>query len=758
MSIDMMPGVEQRDTFNGGFNYSIVGGQGNKNNFNIYNHELGAGLLCQHVAANAFFNSQEVSAQPKCHEGTRIAILEDLVSWAGTLPHEYRMKWLHGPAGSGKSTILRTIARMLFEQMLLMAGFFFFRSSAGRNSAEKFIPSIAYQLTLSIPATRPFIIKAIENDPLIFSASLEDQANPRIIIVDGLDECDDYIKQVEILQVLSRALQNPLIPFAILIASRPEPHIRSAFDLGQLNKISTRLSLDSDYQADDDIRKYLEGNFSAIRESYMSKSMSSLPPLWPSDDVINTLVANASGQFVYASTVIKFVSPPRYNPAMRLETLMKRSNMEETKPFEELDLLYAAIFKTVDPKNLHQTLLVLGALLLSPSHVFLRSPDGLEEILELRRGDVRTLFFDLESLLTIISDSEIIHFFHTSLSDYVLDSSRSGAFWIDAASVYTHLAKKCLPQDEQSWSSRTWLRKAWDEDIFFLFSHARPTSDLRETIEKCNFAHNHDTDFVALYRATLLLGIRKSGFPDAEQLYRLKLVQYAKHIEPGLQIYSKDAVARRFLIASMYMSPRSGSGAVRESQLHRTFGLSNSIISADKSSYGFNLTNGCPSSFQVVMKDLFDDPQGNFFIDENQYADTALHFMKAFTPGSQFYFPDHYVPAPMSYNVMAQSYIRQNFDTAFSAIILKSAIRQDLIEYIQEHSLASDTVKGYISRANDMEWSERVLFSLDKAIRNWVKVPADTRRAHGIWTEEDFVTRGANDVAEDDDLSTEEDE
>ncbi|KDR77579.1 hypothetical protein GALMADRAFT_407997 [Galerina marginata CBS 339.88] len=245
------------------------------------------------VAAGALHNSGEVSDQPKCHPGTRIAILEHLKAWATALKYIYPIIWLHGPAGSGKSAILRTIAQFLFEQNLLLASFFFFRSATGRNSSDNFIATIAFQLALSVPPTRPYIEAAIERNGLIFSLSLWDQAQalivspllawcaenptddfrrelPRVIIVDGLDECRNSNKQCEILQVLSRILKSIPIPLAILLASRPEHHIRSEFDLGNLNRASSRLALDDSYKPDADISKYLIDKFTEIERHHQA--------------------------------------------------------------------------------------------------------------------------------------------------------------------------------------------------------------------------------------------------------------------------------------------------------------------------------------------------------------------------------------------------------------------------------------------------------------------------------------------------------
>jgi hypothetical protein len=295
---------------------------------------------------------------------------------------------------------------------------------------------------------------------------------PQIAIIDGLDECHDPEKQCEILDVLSHILQKLPIPFGVVIASRPEHHIRSAFDLGDLNERSSRLSLDDSYNPDADIKKYLADRFSRIREQHPLRAY--LPTPWPKKGVIDKLVAKASGQFIYASTVDKFVSSMRHKPSERLDILLGHLNAGNLKPFEQLDSLYSVIFHAVDPVYRAGTLRVLGAAIVlsvfnDPPH-FLEGNDiiydprpyssrFIERLLGLGTGDVRYLLLDLESLLTIDDDDAKIRFFHASLSDYLFDKSRSGEFWIDAGAVYADLAQQCL-----FWllSEREWSGKYYD--------------------------------------------------------------------------------------------------------------------------------------------------------------------------------------------------------------------------------------------------------------------------------------------------------
>jgi hypothetical protein len=251
---------------------------------------------------------------------------------------------------------------------------------------------------------------------------------------------------------LCRLLQRLPIPFALIIASRPEHHIRGAFDLGDLNKCSSRLSLDDSYYPDSDIKKFFVDKFSDIRKLHPFRAY--LPESWPTQEVIDKLVANASGQFIYASTVDRFIGSIRHNPAERLDVLLGNLDAGRLKPFEQLDSLYSVIFHRIDQADLAGTLHVLGIAMVMSLHDYLYfssyndpvpySPRFLERLLGLRTGGVRHLLFDLESLLTIDDDDKDICFFHASLSDYLFDKSRSEQFWIDSEMIYADVAQQCL--------------------------------------------------------------------------------------------------------------------------------------------------------------------------------------------------------------------------------------------------------------------------------------------------------------------------
>ena len=120
---------------------------------------------------------------------------------------------MYGPAGAGKSAIEQTIAEWCSRMNLLAASFFFARSVNGRNNKTFLITTIVDQLIVSIPEIREHVGIALYNNPSLLTRSLETQMNalvvkpleaaasscgvdfmnsrPKIIVLDGLDECGD---------------------------------------------------------------------------------------------------------------------------------------------------------------------------------------------------------------------------------------------------------------------------------------------------------------------------------------------------------------------------------------------------------------------------------------------------------------------------------------------------------------------------------------------------------------------------------------
>ena len=116
--------------------------------------------------------------------------------------------WLSGMAGTGKSTLARTVARKYYDQNRLGASFFFSRGGGDVSHASKFFTSIAVQLADKSPSLKRYICDAITEHNNIARQALRDQWRQLVLqplskldgnfphsylllVVDALDECGE---------------------------------------------------------------------------------------------------------------------------------------------------------------------------------------------------------------------------------------------------------------------------------------------------------------------------------------------------------------------------------------------------------------------------------------------------------------------------------------------------------------------------------------------------------------------------------------
>ena len=427
-------------------------------------------LLQPHIAPGAFHNSDERYDPPKCHPQTRKAVLKKITDWVKDANKVALFLWLYGPAGAGKSAIAQTIAELLEKAGLLAAAFFFSRNAAGRDKKTPLVATLVYQLVTSIPEIRVHVLEALEENPALFSRSIESQihalivkplnavannealspillSRPRLIILDGLDECRTASAQTQILNALSTAVKHLQIPLYFLIASRPEHDIRQVLnDQNGLGSLSFSIALGDIYERDDDIQIFLQSTFDEIKRQHPSRTY--LPASWPSSEDIRWLVKKSSGQFIFASTVAKYVNSHRHWPPDRLGIIFGQSNPGQETPFAELDSLYHLILSSV--ADVEKVMDILAFLILQPfrSEGWAKAPTICERFLFYRPGEIYTILSDIHSIVFVPAPEhalERLSFFHASLSDFLLDRSRSKDLFLDQGVAYakfTSLAVK----------------------------------------------------------------------------------------------------------------------------------------------------------------------------------------------------------------------------------------------------------------------------------------------------------------------------
>ncbi len=395
----------------------------------------------------------------RCTPGTRVETINTMVSWIAKCNGE--MMWCNGMAGTGKSSLMGTLHDFLTAEMggrSRLAAFVRYDRSM-YTDASRLITSIAYGLGMFDDRIGMAISKVIQTSRTVATMSdlsaqfrlllrntlesvpeLVDEG-PLVIIVDGLDESESDMSNAsnEVLAVLAEGF-GPTLPFMrLIVASRPVHRIATVF--GGRNCIYP-LHLDtSSPHVSRDIRFYLEREFATIRDDAFQEKCKEL-------DAVDELATRASGLFIWAATVAKFVCA--FPAISRLQALLATEIPNDAT--EALTTLYHTALNTLvseipganaDIKKYVRD--VLGAVLVA------KTPPGMTEIildnLVLDEGSPPSslILSMLGSIVSPENEHLPIQLIHKSLDDFLQDQSRSGDDWfVDVTLHHQEIAKQCL--------------------------------------------------------------------------------------------------------------------------------------------------------------------------------------------------------------------------------------------------------------------------------------------------------------------------
>jgi len=257
-------------------------------------------------------------------------------------------------AGTGKSTVSRTVARRWNDEKRLGASFFFSRGQGDLANASKFFATLACQLAHTQPSLATPIREAIRNNPNITKQGLQDQwehlirrplsqikepPSELMLVIDALDECDGERDVSLILHLLSQANSLGTVRLKIFVTSRPETPIQLGFK-ALSNDAHRDFALHAilDAVVDHDISVLLQHEFEAIRNRH------GLPDEWPDASCLRRLVQKAGGLFIFAMTVCRFIGYKFDHPPNRL-TLVLEGDNENGTPMAKLDSMYTTLLR-----------------------------------------------------------------------------------------------------------------------------------------------------------------------------------------------------------------------------------------------------------------------------------------------------------------------------------------------------------------------------------------------------------------------------
>ncbi|KZT68741.1 WD40 repeat-like protein [Daedalea quercina L-15889] len=382
---------------------------------------------------------------PSCLETTRVQLLDDILTWAA--PREGKdappVFFLSGMAGSGKSTVAKSVCAKLQDMGILGASFFCSRrSTAEQRDVRSIFRTLAYLLSLHSPKFARQVCEALKNDPDAATTVPKEQfrmlidtpakaafatAEPTpIIVIDAVDECDGADATYELLEIILR--EAPQLHLKFLVTSRPEARIRDVF--GKPGSTALRLQDIESHVVNADIDKYLTSTLSGIENN------------WPSSNDINTLLSRSHGLFIYAATACKYVT---YHSGDRRERLQKLVS-PHGRPLADMEQMYDLILDqgqlNLDDEEINAVRRCLTAV------ACVRDPLSVHDFahfLNLTPRKVRIAFAALHSVVDVPeSDDGLLTTYHASFPEYLISGARSASKVADPKLMHYEFFDKCL--------------------------------------------------------------------------------------------------------------------------------------------------------------------------------------------------------------------------------------------------------------------------------------------------------------------------
>ena len=450
---------------------------------------------------NAAFDSHDEEHNARCYQGTRVELLRQINTWASNQGSEC-IFWLNGMAGTGKSTISRTVAQNFADKGDLGASFFFKRGEGDRGHAGLLITTIATQLVQKLPSLAPYVQTAIEADPVISRKALKQQfetlvlqplgkmqrdlqeSSRIVVVIDALDECDREEDVRIIIRLLSQVQRITSVRLKFFLTSRPELSIRVGFEDISGKYEGLALHQIPRHIVKEDISAFLEYELAITRDDY-NKSVTSnrqLPADWPGQANVQSLVRMAIPLFIFATTVCRFINDRKCGqPKDQLAKVLKyetrsQSSKLDTTYLPVLDQLLIGVTSSERRGLVEEFQQVVGSIVILASPL---SATSLDRLLGVPEGTVDSRTDLLHSVLSIPSRSDRpIRLLHLSFRDFLVDPEKRGInpFWVDEKDVHTKLATRCL--------QRLSISKYIKKDICDLQIPERPRADIdRQTID-----------------------------------------------------------------------------------------------------------------------------------------------------------------------------------------------------------------------------------------------------------------------------------
>ncbi|RBA14237.1 hypothetical protein FPRO05_03029 [Fusarium proliferatum] len=353
-----------------------------------------------------------------CLEGTRVQVLYDIEQWAHD-PTSPTICWLPGLAGTGKSTISRTVSRNI-KTKGLGASFFFKKGAGNRGNGRHMFSILAYQLALNFPRILPHIMEAVKEDHSLNIAPIQIQwqklvlnplvklqdeglTKPIVFVLDALYKCDEQDRG-EIFRLLLATCPRMLRVFLISQADQ--------------SLVSWVGAIETDFRVY--LRQTMEGFVVEYNRTHRQKHMQ-LSSDWPGEERFELLLHKALPLFITAATFVRMICDRHWekSPDYKIDVIIDNSS--------RVNSAYEALYKPV-----------LSLSLASPLSII-----SLARLLGVDARSISSQVDPLRSVIDVPEDDSPLQLFHLSFRDYILSKSAVD-LQVSEIETQARLASRCL--------------------------------------------------------------------------------------------------------------------------------------------------------------------------------------------------------------------------------------------------------------------------------------------------------------------------
>jgi hypothetical protein len=377
--------------------------------------------------------------------------------------------WLAGLAGTGKSTIMKTLCQRIDnDDRFLLASFFASRNSPERRDPYAILHTFAYELAITSELLCPHVLSSLRAPQDIMQERMREQVKQLlsepiikaelhgrtiVLVIDALDECEkiEGVEGGRLIEFLAQALQHH--PVKLLVASRQEHALEKMFR--SLPHISLHLNQVRSGAVQADVWRILNEGFANIRHKH---TLALQADQWPTLIQMDRLVDLTGEFFIYAATVLKFVGDSNFSPEQRLHQILQRG-LVISSHFSPINDLYKGILElvTADDTGRADAELCQRVGILLRTVVLLEEPVSINALAHLMgpSGDIKMVQKGVQKLASVLvlsrpSESERLYetvsIFHPSFRDFLLDTERcSHKQFLVTPAVHQHdLLYRCL--------------------------------------------------------------------------------------------------------------------------------------------------------------------------------------------------------------------------------------------------------------------------------------------------------------------------